>query len=105
MDDAVFHERDSHMTKEGHHNRLYLNLLVEGEGGQLIDAAGLALVPWKLMHDTPERSEVQARYCIDVLKEVVRNGKPRDAIKQGTLAMETAIMREGLPPAVPIPLA
>ena len=105
MDDAVFHKYDSRLAKEGHHNRLYLNLLVEGEGGQLADTAELAWVPRNMLHDTPERSEVQARYCVEVLKAVVMNGKPRDAIRHGTLAMETAIMREGLCPAFPIPWA
>ena len=105
MDDAGFHKYDSRLVKEGHHNRLYLNIIVEGQGGQLTDTAGLAWVPQKLFHDTPERSEVQARYCIEVLKEIVRNGKPRDAVRHGILAMETAIMREGLSPAFPIPWA
>jgi len=103
MDDVVFHERDSRVAEENLHNRLHLNLLVQGKGGRLIDATGLAWILPDSIPDTPERSSVQARYCVEVLKSVLRNSKPRNAVRDGTLAMETAIMREGLRPAFPIP--
>lgn len=81
---------------EDPHTQLYLALLVEGEEGELIDATGLAWDFPNLTYDTSERSEMQARYCVAVLKSVVADSKSRHAIRDGTLAMETALLRREL---------
>ena len=96
IDDVVFYERDSSLPEEDLQNRLYLTLLVEGERGRLMDATGLAWTPPNLIHVAPERSKAEAKYCVEVLKSVVANSKPRHAIRGGTLAMDTALMRLGL---------
>jgi len=96
VDDASFYERNSHVPKEDLKNRLYLTLPVDGERGQLIDAISVAWTPTNLTHDTPERSKAKAKHCVEVLKSVVANSKPRNAIRDATLTMETALMGLGL---------
>ena len=70
------------------HNQLYLALLVNGERGERIDVIGLA---WDLpssTHDEPGGSELWE----EILKLVVLNSKPRHAIRDATLAMETGLL-------------
>lgn len=92
--EAVHFEPGSNV--EDLHSQLYLALLVEGEEGELTDATGLAWELPNFIHDTPERSEMQAKNCVAVLKSVVANSKPRHAIRDGSLAMEAALLRQRL---------
>jgi hypothetical protein len=71
-------------------DNLYIALLVRGKDDQLIDALGCAWgLPYSI-YDTPERSEIWADHCVDVLKSIVVNSKPRHAIRDATLIMEAA---------------
>lgn len=77
------------------HNNLYLALLVLGKDDELIDAVGLA---WSLpssIYDTPLRSKIWAKYCIDVAKVIVVNSKPRHAITDATLMVEFTLLTLG----------
>ena len=72
-------------------DNLYIALLVRGKDDELIDALGCA---WDLpfsINDTPQRSEIWAENYLDVLKSIVVNSKPRHAIRDATLMMETTL--------------
>jgi len=80
---------------EGLKNQIFLALHVRGEEGELIDATGLAWGVPSLIHDTPERSEVWAKHCVEVMKSIIAGSKPRQAIRDATIFMETAILMRG----------
>lgn len=92
---TVIFQPDSHVDRESIHNQVYLALLVRGEEGELIDAIGLAWELPNLIEDTPERSEIWEKRCVEVLRSVVANSKPRHAIRDATLAMKTTLLVRG----------
>ena len=83
------------MDKGDLNDRLYAVLIVMGEEDEITDSTGLA---WSLPHsiyDTPERSEMWAKRCVEVMKIVVVHSKPRRAIKDATTVMETILLMRG----------
>jgi hypothetical protein len=83
-------------AEEDPNDQLYAALIVMGEEDEVIDFVGLR---WNLpttIHDTPARSEFWAECCVDVMKSAILYGKPRQAIRQATLAMETALLKNGV---------
>ena len=88
-------EPDARMDGEDLIDQFYVALLVLGEGDELIDALGLA---WGLpngIYDTPERSRIWGIVCMEVMRSVVANSKPRRAIRDATLLMEIVILKPG----------
>lgn len=94
VDDVCF-ESDSSTDGDDLDNNLFLTLLVKGEGGQLFEATGLAWEVPDLIQGTPKRSEMWAKYCVEIMKSIVVNSKPRKAIRDATLAMGTILLRCG----------
>ena len=73
-------------------DQFYVTLQVWGEEDEFIEVLGL---PWDFpnhIDDTPERSQIWAGLCVEVMKSIVVNSKPRDAIRDATLMMENAIL-------------
>jgi len=83
------------MDEEDLNNQLFVALLVEGEEDELVDALGLAWNLPSIIHDTPERSELWAKHCVEIMKSIVANSKPRQAIRDATLVMETTLLKLG----------
>ena len=91
----------SHMDEEYLYD-LYVGLNVMGEKGEIIEIAGLS---WKFPNsacDTPERSRMSAKHCVEVMKSVAAHSKPRRAIRDATVAMESILLarRESVPCAL-----
>lgn len=84
----VHFQPGSRLDEEDPCDRLYVALLVRGEDDELIDALGLSWSLPSLIYDTPMRSEIWAKYCVDVAKSILVNGKPRHAIRDATLLLE-----------------
>lgn len=76
-------------------NKLYAALLVFGEDGEIIDDFGLCWYLPGCVYDTPERSEMWAEHYAEVMKFVIANSKPRHAIGDAILTMETALRTLG----------
>ena len=69
-------------------DQFYVALQVWGEEDEFIEVLGL---PWDFpnhIDDTPERSQIWVGLCIEVMKSIVVNSKPRDTIRDATLMME-----------------
>ena len=94
--DVHFHLGE-HVNKEDLHDQLYASLLVIGENDELTDALGLSwgLPRPSLIYDTPGRSEIWAKHCVEIMKFVVAQSKPRRAIRDATIAMETTLLARG----------
>lgn len=83
------------MEGEDPNNQLYIALLVIGEQDEVVDALGLFWSLPSFIHDTPERSKIWAKHCVEIMKSVIANSRPRNAIKDATFAMETALLMRG----------
>ena len=83
------------MEGEDPNNQLYIALLVIGEQDEVVDALGLFWSLPSFIHDTPERSKIWAKHCVEIMKSVIVNSRPRNAIKDATFAMETALLMRG----------
>ena len=93
--EEVRFESDSFISGDESNNQLLAALLVIGEEGEFIDALGLA---WDLpdsIHDTPERSEVWGEWCVEIMRFIVVKSKPRRAIRDATIAMESLLLMGG----------
>ena len=88
-------ESNSRMDGEDLIDQLYVALLVLGEEDELIDALGLSWGLLNCIYDTPERSRIWGIVCIEVMRSVVANSKPRRAIRDATLLMEIVILKPG----------
>lgn len=88
-------ESNSRMDGEDLIDQLYVALLVLGEEDELIDALGLSWGLPNWIYDTPERSRIWGIVCIEVMRSVVANSKPRRAIRDATLLMEIVILKPG----------
>ena len=92
--EEVHFEPGSGMDEEDE-SQLYTVFLVMGEENEPIDAHGLSWNLQNSIHDTPERCEVWANRCVEVMKAVVAHGKPRQAIRDATVTMETGLLMRG----------
>ena len=89
-------ERNSAADGEGAQNRLHLILLVRGEEGEHVDYTELVWNLQNLFRDSVERPEMWERYCMEALKSVVANSKPRHAMRDAVITMKTVLLREEL---------
>lgn len=92
----VHFQPGSHTEGEAPLDNLYIALLVKGKEDELVDALGLAWGLPSSIHDTPQRSKIWAKHSVDVVKSIVVNSKPRHAIRDATLMMESAFLALGM---------
>ena len=67
-------------------NFLVLTLLVKGKEGELVEAAGFTWEVQDSIQETPERSRMWAGLSVELLQWTVITSKPRQAIRDATLA-------------------
>jgi hypothetical protein len=94
--EVVRPEPNSPADRERLDNDLHLTLLVRGEEGETIDTVGISWDLPNFFREPVERPEMWGKYCVEVLKTVVANSKPRHALRDALLTMKTVVLREEL---------